>query len=171
MNKILVTGCAGFIGFHLTLQLLKNNYSIIGLDNMNNYYSTKLKKDRLTILKKYKNFLFIKNDLSNLNNVINIIKKNKIKVIVHLAAQAGVRLSIKNPQKYFSSNIVGFYNILESSRLTKIKKLIFASSSSVYGDKENVKNFNKLFHLFIYPHLIINKTNYNIWFDNESLYI
>ena len=143
MNKILITGCAGFIGFHLTHKLLKDNNSIIGLDNMNNYYSSKLKKDRLSILKKYKNFFFIKNDLSNLNNIINIIKKNKIKIIVHLAAQAGVRLSVKDPEKYFTSNIVGFYNILESSRLTKIKKLIFASSSSVYGDKENVKTSEK----------------------------
>ena len=79
MNKILITGCAGFIGFHLTHKLLKDNNSIIGLDNMNNYYSSKLKKDRLSILKKYKNFFFIKNDLSNLNNIINIIKKIKLK--------------------------------------------------------------------------------------------
>ena len=143
MKTILITGCAGFIGFSTSLHLLKKNYLVFGIDNLNDYYSVKLKKDRLNILKKYKNFSFIKNDLSSLNFILKILKKNKINKIIHLAAQAGVRLSIKEPQKYFNSNIIGFFNILEASRILKIKKLIFASSSSVYGEIGNKKILEK----------------------------
>ena len=92
MKKILITGCAGFIGFSTAEKLLKKKISVIGIDSINNYYSVKLKKDRLAKLKKYKNFIFIKNDLSVLNSVYKILKKYKIKTILHLAAQAGVRL-------------------------------------------------------------------------------
>ena len=137
-SNILITGVAGFIGFNLSLSLLKENKQIIGIDNINDYYSVKLKKDRLTELKKFKNFKFFKTDLVNSNSLNKIFKKYKIDKIIHLAAQAGVRYSIGNPKKYLNSNFVGFFNILELSRINKIKKIIYASSSSVYG---NTKKF------------------------------
>ena len=135
--KILVTGCCGFIGYHLSIRLLNLNHEIIGVDNINNYYDIGLKKDRLTILKKNKKFFFSKLDISNFNLLNNLIKRKKIKYIVNLAAQAGVRYSISNPKPYFDSNILGFFNILESSRQNNIKHLIFASTSSVYGNNKN----------------------------------
>ena len=98
--KIFVTGCAGFIGYHLSQSLLNNNYKVYAIDNLNNYYDTKLKKDRLNNLKKNKNFYFYKCNLSNLNKINNIISVQKIKFVIHLAAQAGVRYSIKNPRSY-----------------------------------------------------------------------
>ena len=131
---ILITGSAGFIGYHVSKKLLNLNYKIIGLDNINNYYDIKLKKKRLINLKKNKKFFFNKIDLCNYNKLNNLIKKNKIKIIIHLAAQAGVRNSIKNPKNYFKSNLEGFFNILEVSRNNRIKHLIFASTSSVYGE-------------------------------------
>ena len=132
--KILVTGCAGFIGFHLCLKLSKNekNY-IYGIDNLNNYYDIKLKKDRISILKKNKKFLFEKIDISNFNNVKKFFSKKKIDIVIHLAAQAGVRYALQYPEAYINSNLVGFYNIIENSRLSNVKKFYFASSSSVYG--------------------------------------
>ena len=132
--KILVTGCAGFIGFHLSNYLLKQNLEVIGIDNLNEYYDVNLKKTRISLLKKFKNFKFNKFDLIKKNRLNEIIKKNKISYIVHLAAQAGVRYSIQNPQTYFINNLEVFFNILEISRTNKIKHLIFASTSSVYGD-------------------------------------
>ena len=132
--KILVTGCAGFIGFHLSNYLLKNNYDIIGIDNLNKYYDVNLKKNRLKLLKNYKNFQFIKFDLINKNKLNNTIKKSKIKYIVHLAAQAGVRYSIENPKTYFKNNLEVFFNVIEASKNNKIKHLVFASTSSVYGE-------------------------------------
>ena len=132
--KILVTGCAGFIGFHLSNYLLKNNYDIIGIDNLNKYYDINLKKNRLKLLKNYKNFQFIKFDLINKNKLNNTIKKFKIKYIVHLAAQAGVRYSIENPTTYFKNNLEVFFNVIEASKINKIKHLVFASTSSVYGE-------------------------------------
>ena len=136
--NILITGCAGFIGFNLCSSLLKNkNNKIIGIDNINNYYSTKLKKDRLKILQKSKNFKFYKKDLKNYNSIFKIFKSNKIKIIYHLAAQAGVRYSIDNPKKYSDSNMVGFFNLLEISRIKNVKKIIYASSSSVYGESKS----------------------------------
>ena len=134
--NILITGCAGFIGFHLSNKLL-NKYKIIGIDNLNNYYDPKLKRDRLKILKKNKNFSFFKVDLLNYNKINKIIKKNKIKYVVHLAAQAGVRHSIKNRKIYFKSNIEGFFNLLELCKKNSIQHLIFASTSSVYGNNIN----------------------------------
>ena len=131
---ILITGSAGFIGYHVSKKLLNLNYKIIGLDNINNYYDINLKKKRLISLKKNKKFSFNKIDLCNYIKLNNLIKKNKIKIIIHLAAQAGVRNSIKNPKNYFKSNLEGFFNILEVSRNNKIKHLIFASTSSVYGE-------------------------------------
>ncbi len=129
----LITGSAGFIGFHLGMELLKNKKSVLGIDNLNNYYDIKLKKSRLNILKKNKNFKFFKCDLTKKNNVRKIFKKYKIKYVINLAAQAGVRYSVINPDAYISSNINGFFNILDLSREFKVKHFVFASTSSVYG--------------------------------------
>tara|TARA_B100001057_G_C22682423_1_gene884288 strand:- start:27 stop:995 length:969 start_codon:yes stop_codon:yes gene_type:complete len=134
--RILVTGAAGFIGYHLIKKILNKNKKIIGIDNINSYYDINLKKDRINNLKKYKKFSFFKIDLSNYKKLNNIVKKNKINIIIHLAAQAGVRDSTKYPQTYFKSNLEGFFNILEISRDNKIKHLIFASTSSVYGNSK-----------------------------------
>ena len=134
--SILVTGAAGFIGYHLIKKTLNKNKEVIGIDNINSYYDIILKKDRINKLKKNKKFSFYKVDLSNYKKINNIVKKNKIKIIIHLAAQAGVRYSIKNPRSYFNSNLEGFFNILEVSRHNKIKHLIYASTSSVYGDSK-----------------------------------
>ena len=135
--KILITGSCGFIGFNLSLFLLKKKFKIIGIDNLNSYYDVRFKKKRLQILRKYKNFKFYKFDLADQKKVKLVFEKNKIDSVIHLAAQAGVRYSIDHPQKYVHSNIVGFHNILEHCRLKSIKKIILASSSSVYGDKKN----------------------------------
>ena len=136
--KILLTGCCGFIGFNFVNSLVKTNkkIKIVGIDNLNNYYSVRLKKARLKILLKSKNFTFQKMDLENLKLLNNLFKKNKFDCIFHLAAQAGVRYSIENPKKYIDSNIVGFFNIIELARKTNIKKIFYASSSSVYGDSK-----------------------------------
>ena len=135
--KILITGSSGFIGFHLSNFFLKKKIQVHGIDNLNNYYDTNLKKNRLDILKKNKNFFFYKFDLINKSKLNNVLKNNKIKIVIHLAAQAGVRYSIENPQTYFKNNLEVFFNILEVSKLNKIKHLIFASTSSVYGENIN----------------------------------
>jgi UDP-glucuronate 4-epimerase len=133
--KYLVTGCAGFIGFHLTLKLLKNkNFKVLGIDNINNYYSIKIKNDRLKILKKYKNFVFKKISIENKKKLNIELNKFKPKKIYHLAAQAGVRYSFINPLLYYKSNLEGFFNVLDYCRKAKIEHLIFASTSSVYGN-------------------------------------
>tara|TARA_Y100000590_G_scaffold445628_1_gene578043 strand:- start:2017 stop:2988 length:972 start_codon:yes stop_codon:yes gene_type:complete len=135
--KILITGCAGFIGFHLSLYLLENTKNkIFGIDNLNNYYDVNLKKERLKILKNNLNFKFSKIDLKNKKSIFKDFKKNKYDIVVNLAAQAGVRFSIKNPQTYFDSNLVGFFNLIEASNFIKIKHFVFASTSSVYGDSK-----------------------------------
>tara|TARA_B100000787_G_C16197757_1_gene302187 strand:+ start:2285 stop:3262 length:978 start_codon:yes stop_codon:yes gene_type:complete len=141
--KILITGTAGFIGFHLCLKLLELNHQIIGIDNLNDYYDTKLKKDRLKLIKdfaknKNKKFQFINTDISKTQKMENIFSSNKFSIVFHLAAQAGVRFSIKNPDQYYQSNIKGFYNILDLSRQFKINHLFFASSSSVYGNNTDL---------------------------------
>lgn len=138
-KTILLTGCAGFIGYSLAKKLLLNNKKkIIGIDNMNNYYDVNLKKKRLAELKKSKNFIFKKIDLSNYQDLEKVIKKYKIKTIFNLAAQAGVGHSIKSPKTYMYSNMLGFFNILELSRIHKVTKILFASSSSVYGDNKKL---------------------------------
>ena len=133
MSSILITGSAGFIGFSLCEVLLKKGYSVIGIDNHNNYYDPKLKDKRLEILKKYSNYEHFKLDICNQSNLENIFKNYKIKKVVNLAAQAGVRYSIENPITYINSNIVGFAHILENCRKYKIEHLVYASTSSVYG--------------------------------------
>ena len=135
--KVLVTGSSGFIGFHLSNTLLKNNHDVIGIDNHNEYYDIKLKKDRLKILKKNNNFLFYQLDLLNKSKLNEVVKNNKIKIIVHLAAQAGVRYSIENPDTYLKNNLEVFFNILDVSRQNHLNHLIFASTSSVYGESKN----------------------------------
>ena len=131
--KIFITGSSGFIGFHISRKLLDFGHSVYGFDSMNNYYSLKLKKDRLKILKKYKNFSFKKGKLENKKILKNCILNFKPKVIIHLAAQAGVRYSLKNPNVYINSNIIGSFNLLDIVKNLKINHLMIASSSSVYG--------------------------------------
>jgi len=136
--KILVTGCAGFIGFHFSLRLFKNKkIKVYGIDSINNTYSTKLKKDRLNILLKNKNFIYSKFDLTKKKKVELFFKKNKPEIVVHLAARAGVRMSIKDPYSYLKDNELSFLNIIESCKVNKVKHLIYASTSSVYGGNIN----------------------------------
>jgi len=134
MKKVLVTGSAGFIGMHLCLKLLKT-FQVVGIDNINNYYDIKLKQSRLKILKNNKKFIFYKSDINNFKYIYEIFKKVKPDVVINLAAQAGVRYSLKHPRKYLSTNINGFFNILECCRIFKVKKLLYSSSSSVYGSQ------------------------------------
>jgi UDP-glucuronate 4-epimerase len=136
--KILITGSSGFIGFHLTKLFLEKKHKVHGYDSMNNYYDVKLKKARLNILKKYHNFSFTKANLENEKMLKKIFKRFKPKIVIHLAAQAGVRYSIDKPRVYLDSNIIGTYNVIEASHLLKVKHLIMASSSSVYGANKNV---------------------------------
>ena len=132
-SKIYITGAAGFIGFHTTKKLLNKGMKVHGFDSMNNYYDFKLKKARLNLLKKYKNFTFTKGSLENTKVLNNSILKFKPTTIIHLAAQAGVRYSLENPDTYLNSNVIGTFNILKISNEIKIKHLIIGSSSSVYG--------------------------------------
>ncbi len=129
--NILITGAAGFIGFHTSLLLLKK-HNIFGVDNLNNYYDVRLKKDRLGILKDFKNFIFIKSDIED-KKLISKLKKEKIDMIINLAAQAGVRHSLKDPYSYINSNILGQINMLEFAKKNNVKRFLYASSSSVYG--------------------------------------
>jgi UDP-glucuronate 4-epimerase len=136
--KILVTGSSGFIGFHLSKKLLESGHNVHGFDSMNNYYDVRLKKARYNILKKYKNFSFTKNKLENKKVLENVFKKFKPKIVIHLAAQAGVRYSIEKPRVYLDSNITGTYNIIEISKKINVEHLIMASSSSVYGANKKI---------------------------------
>ena len=131
--KILITGSAGFIGYHFAKYFLEKNIKVIGIDNLNNYYSPRLKKIRLSILKKNKNFIFYKKDILDYKSLKQIFINHNITLIYHFGAQAGVRYSILHPRKYLDSNIKGFFNILEMCKDFRIKKLYYASSSSVYG--------------------------------------
>lgn len=131
--KILVTGAAGFIGFHLCKKLLERDRMVVGIDNLNDYYDVNLKKARLTQLEGKNNFKFLKIDLIEREMLLSIFKSEKIEYVINLAAQAGVRYSLVNPYAYIDSNIYGFLNILEGCKHNNVKHLIFASSSSVYG--------------------------------------
>ena len=133
MNKVLVTGSAGFIGSTLSKKLLARGDKVIGIDNHNNYYDPKIKDDRIENLKKYKNYIHHKIDITDKNKLSEIFKTYKFQRVVNLAAQAGVRYSIENPLAYIESNIVGFTHILENCRNNKIQHLVYASTSSVYG--------------------------------------
>jgi len=136
--KILITGVAGFIGFNFAKNLLeKKQYNIIGLDNLNDYYDVNLKKKRINQLIKSKKFRFYKINIKDRLKINKIFKYNKIDFVFHFAAQAGVRYSIDHPRKYIESNIIGFYNLIENIRNYKIKRLFYASSSSVYGENKN----------------------------------
>ena len=145
-QKILVTGAAGFIGYSLCKKLITNkNNEVTGIDNLNSYYSIKLKKARIKELKYEKNFRFYKLDLLEKNKLNDLFKRKKFNIVYNFAAQAGVRYSFENPESYINSNIIGFNNLLNLIKKFKVKKLFFASSSSVYGDigpfpkKENSK--------------------------------
>jgi UDP-glucuronate 4-epimerase len=135
---ILITGAAGFVGYHLAKQLLTGNHRVVGFDNMNAYYDPRLKEARLRELRKFENFEFIKGDLSDKQAVAALFDRCRPKTVVHLAAQAGVRYSIENPEAYISSNIIGFFNILEACRKYMPRHLVYASSSSVYGGNHKV---------------------------------
>ncbi len=136
--KILITGAAGFIGYHVCRRLLEDGYTVTGLDVMNSYYDTSLKESRLSKLKSYKEFSFYKMDLSETDQVLSFCAEKRFEYIIHLAAQAGVRYSLENPKAYIDSNIEGFFSILEACRLVPVKHLIYASSSSVYGNNTKV---------------------------------
>jgi UDP-glucuronate 4-epimerase len=133
MKKVLVTGAAGFIGFHLSKRLVDRGDDVVGLDNLNDYYDVNLKLDRLKQLKFERNFRPVRIDLSDRESVSRLFSEERFDVVVNLAAQAGVRYSLKNPYAYADSNVSGFLNVLEGCRHHGVKHLVFASSSSVYG--------------------------------------
>tara|TARA_Y100000816_G_scaffold281369_1_gene255802 strand:- start:1102 stop:2055 length:954 start_codon:yes stop_codon:yes gene_type:complete len=136
--KILITGSSGFIGYHLSKSLLEENHEILGIDNINNYYSTDLKNDRTKILKSYNNFKFKKIDITNLSQLDNSFREFNPQRVVNLAAQAGVSYSISNPHAYVQSNLVGFVNVIECCRNNNVDGLIYASSSSIYGNNSKL---------------------------------
>lgn len=136
MKNVLITGVAGFIGFHLAKKLLLDGYTILGIDLIN-FDENSISSTRLKILVEYKNFKYFKTDLSEFNNLTPIFNDNNIDSIIHLAAKSGVRDSHKNTQEYFRNNVLAFYNVLEHAKTNNIKKIIYASSSSVYG-KQNI---------------------------------
>ena len=175
MQKILITGVAGFVGFHLADKLLSENISVIGIDNINSYYDVDLKIKRLDILKK-NNLIFQKIDLNDKHKLTKCFEKYNPDIVVNLAAQAGVRFSLKKPDEYMLSNITGFYNILEASKNINCKRLIYASSSSVYG--QNSSQSFKESHSTDYPlnlYAASKKTNellaysYSNMFDLKSI--
>lgn len=137
-KKFLITGGAGFIGFHLSRCLLEAGAWVAGLDNMNDYYEVSLKETRLNLLNKYEKYTFIKGDLADKNAVFSVFAQEKPDIVVNLAAQAGVRYSIDNPDAYIQSNLIGFFHVLEACRNFPVEHLVFASSSSVYGGNKKV---------------------------------
>lgn len=166
-NLILVTGCAGFIGFHSTKRLLELGFNVIGLDNLNNYYDVSLKYKNINELNKFNNFIFCKGDIRN----TNIINEYKPKKILHLAGMAGVRNSIENPKLYYDINVNGFKNLLEQSKNNNVELVVYASSSSVYGNcselpfNENI-NISKCESPYAYSKKyseIISKYYYNFY--------
>lgn len=136
--KFLITGAAGFIGFHTALKLLQQGHQVVGIDNLNDYYSVKLKEDRLAELAPYSEFKFIKLDLANREGMAELFKNEQFEQVIHLAAQAGVRYSIDNPFAYADANLIGHLSILEGCRHNQVKHLVYASSSSVYGLNEKM---------------------------------
>ena len=149
MKSILITGCSGFIGYHLTRKIheIYKDHIIVGVDNMNDYYDVSIKEKRLDEILKLDRFIFHKINISNNNELKNIFEKYDIEYVINLAAQVGVRYSVENPKVYIESNIIGFYNILENCRRYNVNNLIYASSSSVYGEynwtpksEDNIEN-------------------------------
>jgi|TARA_B100000959_G_C14927093_1_gene601951 UDP-glucuronate 4-epimerase len=138
MYKVLITGAAGFIGFHLSKSLLDDGYEVLGIDNLNAYYDPNLKHARLDQLKSFKNFKFEKVDIGDRDSLTQSFKSFKPQKVVNLAAQAGVRYSIENPYAYMDANLVGFQNILELCRHNDVEGLLYASSSSVYGGNKKI---------------------------------
>ena len=138
MKTILVTGAAGFIGSKLSEKYAEDGHKVIGIDNLNDYYDPALKEHRLEKLTQIKGFEFIKGDISDKEFIFDLFEKNQFDVVVNLAAQAGVRYSIENPDVYIQSNIIGFFNILEACRYFPVEHLLYASSSSVYGSNKKV---------------------------------
>ena len=134
----LVTGAAGFIGYFLSKHLLENGCTVVGLDNLNDYYDVNLKHERLNRLKPYSKFTFIKGDISDKDFIIELFEEYRPAFVANLAAQAGVRYSIENPDAYMQSNVIGFYNVLEACRQYPVEHLVYASSSSVYGSNKKV---------------------------------
>lgn len=133
--KILVTGAAGFIGFHLSRQLLGKGHEVTGVDSISGYYSTRLKQDRVELLSPYRMFSFSEMDVCNRSDIESLFASGNFDMVIHLAAQPGVRYSIDAPHKYIESNIVGFLNVLETSRQNRVSHFLYASSSSVYGNR------------------------------------
>lgn len=137
-KRYLITGGAGFIGFFLSRALLEKGAEVMGLDNLNDYYAVSLKEDRLAILREYPKYRFVKADLADKDAVFHVFQEFEPQLVVNLAAQAGVRYSIDNPDVYIQSNIVGFFHVLEACRYHPVEHLVFASSSSVYGGNRKV---------------------------------
>lgn len=136
--SILVSGAAGFIGFHLSRKLLENGFAVIGYDNVNDYYDPSLKEARLKLLEKFENFTFYRNDLCNFSALEKVFKNHPIEKVCHLAAQAGVRYSLTNPFAYQKSNLEGFLNIIELAKRFQVRNFVYASSSSVYGNNRKL---------------------------------
>ena len=134
MSDVLITGAAGFIGFHLSNMLAAGGTGVVGFDNVNDYYDVAIKNDRLSLLRQNHNFVFEMGDLSDMQVLDGLFSKYRPGIVIHLAAQAGVRYSMENPRAYIDSNMVGFFNILEACKKYPVKHLLFASSSSVYGN-------------------------------------
>ena len=151
-KKVLITGVAGFIGYSLASKLLSQGYNVYGIDNFDNYYSVLFKKLRIKNLKKNKNFNFKKIDIINYKVLDNYLRKTNFEYVFHFAAQAGVRYSLINPNKYIQTNIVGFFNLMEIFKNKKVKRFFYASSSSVYGDSQKfpLKEAEKINPINIY---------------------
>lgn len=138
MKTVLVTGCAGFIGFHVSLRLLETGHPVVGLDNLNAFYNESLKDARLDLLRQHPHFQFVRSDISDRATMEDLFRRHSFGSVVHLAAQAGVRYSLENPHVYVQSNVVGFVNLLEEARKAATPHFVFASSSSVYGANKKI---------------------------------
>src|SRR5215472_5264379 len=138
MKRVSLTGSAGFIGFHVTQRLLRSGHEVIGIDNLNRFYNEGLKPARLEILEKDPGFKFIHADIGDLTAITQIFEREPFTLVVHLAAQAGVRYSLENPHLYVQSNLAGFVNLIEEARRAGVSHFVFASSSSVYRNNEKI---------------------------------
>lgn len=168
-DKILITGAAGFIGSYLAEKLLKEQFQVIGIDNLNDYYDVRLKEERLKKLDGYTNFKFIRMDIADAAAMKALFESEKPDIVVNLAAQAGVRYSITNPDAYIQSNLIGFYNVLECCRHsydngnTGVKHLVFASSSSVYGANKKYLTAQRIRWITRFPYMLRPKNQMSCW--------